>query len=852
METGNWKTAGLLVFHAAVSVALLHLWSSPPTMQVEMSSTVTSRAQVYWDMGAGMSEDQSSSQLVRPDGKPHLLTFALPHGQLNALRFDPLTSPGTIVVRRAALVQSDGSELPIDLHLIRGLTGFDQMEFGPGGLRYRIRTDSLDPQLAIDLKYPIDLGSNYPGNAVIVRIIFWNTLLFVFEYLLLFWKPGFSRVSAFVSALDSSADVLAERLSDPRFIVFDRFAIWFYGICVALFIVGSLADLNGSSIGVFWTHYKAGAPANLIAGTPQPIRADEIYYATPYILNQYFRSKPFEMTETASGTDNVGLLAGMPVKHVTTWARPQFWPFFFMPAEYAFATWWQAKGLIMVTGVFTLLLLMTHSSMLSIIGTLWLVFSQFTQWCYSWPSMLPEMAGMFCFSVVFFLYLTVGRNRWALAFSAIAGAACAVNFALCAYVPHQIPYAWTGIIVAAAWLIAHRSDIRTPDRRVWRIAAALAFLALTGALMLTVLGDTKTAVAGIAGTVYPGHRNLNGGGLWLTTMATHFLAATEGATRYPPEYSNINEATGFLWLAPVTLLAFFGLRSWKPEQRILFIGLWITAILFTAWMALPIPASIGSWFFFNRAQGVRFLPALGLVNTFIVMLFLNAPVVRGRHALGTKLILTTPVVFVLLFLANRNVHSYFHLSELLLGTVWASLAVAFLLEGRRWAFAAAVVVPNVILFGLINPVQRGIDPITKSTLFEVVQQNPRLRHGKWMIFGKGFPPSIFTAVGCDVYNSMRYLPDLRQFPLLADHGVDTEPFNNLGYVDVVQLERGQRPRAALGKYGPILSVDPLDPLLKELGIRYVAFHEHPPADMLKHLKPLIDGTVSEFWIYELE
>ncbi len=65
------------------------------------------------------------------------------------------------------------------------------------------------------------------------------------------------------------------------------------------------------------------------------------------------------MAETASGTDNVGLLAELPVKHVTTWLRPQFWPFFVLPADYAYAAWWQAKGLIMATGVFTLLLLIT-------------------------------------------------------------------------------------------------------------------------------------------------------------------------------------------------------------------------------------------------------------------------------------------------------------------------------------------------------------------------------------------------------------------------------------------------------------------------------------------------------------
>ena len=47
--------ACLVVFHVFLSLGLLSLLSSPPQILVEMSSTVTSRAQIYWDIGAGMS-----------------------------------------------------------------------------------------------------------------------------------------------------------------------------------------------------------------------------------------------------------------------------------------------------------------------------------------------------------------------------------------------------------------------------------------------------------------------------------------------------------------------------------------------------------------------------------------------------------------------------------------------------------------------------------------------------------------------------------------------------------------------------------------------------------------------------
>jgi hypothetical protein len=847
------QSAGILVLHGLLSALLLHLWSSPPMVEIEMSSSVVSRAQVYWDIGAGMSESESSSLPVWGGDKFQLLRFPVPFGVVKALRFDPLTSPGTIVIRKALVLRADGSTaLGIAPGRIRGVIGFDQMELGPAGLRYRIRTDSLDPQLAIDLDAPIDLTSTYAGDAVFARIALWNLGLLAIELILLIWPPGFRRTKTVAGALNSAAGFAASRLSNERFIVFDRLAVWFYITCVALFLGAVGFDLNGSSIGFLWNNFKIGAPANLVAGVPQEIRADEVHQVAPAILYQNFRLHPFELRDTAFGGHNVGLTGEMPVRHVTTWFRPQFWGFFFLPADYAYSAWWQAKGLIMVTGVFTLLLLITQSSQLALIGSLWLLFSQFTQWCYSWPSGLPEMCGLLCFALVFGLYIMVGTNRLALLFSAIAAASCVVDFAAAAYVPHLIPYAWLGALFATAWCFGHRADIIRRDAWIWRAAALTVGIGLVASLMFVFLGDLKFAIAGIANTVYPGHRILNGGGFGLATFGTHFLAASETAKRFPVEYSNINESSGFLWLAPVTLLCVGRIRALSIERRLVWAALWLAAIILVSWMVLPIPASIGHLLFLDRVQGVRCLPALGLINVCIVMLVLSAPHQPRKLGMDAKLTITFPVVCGILFMANQSVHSYFHLSEVLLGTLWGTVLIVMILDDRRLSFGLAVVIPSMFLFGLVNPVERGLPTVMNNPLFDLAQGNSRLREGKWLVYGHGFPSSIFSDVGFDVYNIYRYLPDLDHFPLLAAHGIDTKLMNNLGYMYAVELEPGQPPRAGLAKDGVTLSISPLDPLVKELGIRYLAFHEPPPQEVLEHLKPLTGGTISEFWLYELE
>src|SRR4029450_11066195 len=106
-------------------------------------------------------------------------------------------------------------------------------------------------------------------------------------------------------------------------------------------------------------------------GRGKPIRGDEWNYHTPAILNQVYRAAPFSVETSALGTDSASLIANIPVRHFTTVFRPQFWGFFLFSPAYGFSFYWQFKALLLATGVFSLLLLLTRSSGIAIVGTLW-------------------------------------------------------------------------------------------------------------------------------------------------------------------------------------------------------------------------------------------------------------------------------------------------------------------------------------------------------------------------------------------------------------------------------------------------------------------------------------------------
>jgi hypothetical protein len=606
--------------------------------------------------------------------------------------------------------------------------------------------------------------------------------------------------------------------------VFDRVAKWFYIACGVLFVGLSAADFNGSSMAIHESRFHTGGRQTVLAGTPKYIREDEWDYQTPDILRQVFRARPFEVEETGLGNHSVGLLGNLPVWHVTTLFRPQFWAFWVLPADYAFAVYWQAKWLLMVTGSFTLLLMITGESWMAIAGSLWLLWSQFTQVCYSWPSMLPEMCGVFCFAVV----LGCGRS-W----GAVLGcAACLVNFAMFAYVPHLVPYVWAGVFLVGA---AHR-------RRPKDYLRYLGAVAIVGAVMGVVYRDTRVAVAGIADTEYPGRRSEDGASFTVTDFASHFFAASENERHYPADLPNICEASGFLWLAPVTLLCFGAMRRLSTQQRWFLGGLWGAFLLIAGWLLLPIPAWLGRYLLLDKVMDARALPALGLLNIAIVILVLSAS--KAGNGFWWKLGVCLPVVWLGLGHANH----YFSGTEVWIATVWVALLGALLLDGRKLGFALAAIVPHMLLFGMFNPLQRGMGAVTDSELFQAVHREPKLLEGKWLVFTEKRPASLFSAVGCDLYNGVRYLPDIDHFALLRARGLDVNALNNLGYFEVRALGAGEHAWARRDEGGTVqLGVNPVDPLVKDLGIRYVAFEKRPGVDVEAGLRGL--GSASGFWLY---
>jgi hypothetical protein len=548
------------------------------------------------------------------------------------------------------------------------------------------------------------------------------------------------------------------------------------------------------------------------------------------------------------------------VAHLSTLFRPQFWAFFVLPADYGFAVYWQFKALLLLTGVFTWLLLLTRSTLWSITGALWYFFSAFTQWSYSWPSSLPEMVGLICFVMVCACYLTIGKNRRPLALAALAGAACAIDFALCAYIPQLIPLAWLAIFFFAAWCVGKRKLIFATEQRRMRILWGFVSMALVTVIGIIVYSDVQTAIHAIANTTYPGKRVFSPPTMWPQFYVAHFLNWQLSDVRVLPRMPNISEASGFLWLAPVTLFC-IGQMALSRFQKLVFVGLWCFAAMILAWLLLPIPLEAGKLLGLTLTGGSRPMPALGLANVAIVMLcaasLVNRPIGQGtgRFAVAGRAIGIFGIVLTTLLLANYVMNSFFSTREVLFAAGFTAALIILLLERRKVLLAFALVLPLAFAFGGVNPIERGVNVFTSSELYAFVHRDKNLLASEWIVFTNNqdmHASEFLTGIGCEVYNGLHYIPDIDHFALFRSKGYDLKLLNTDAHLIVHPLDAAATGSFEQAGWGMLQwNVSPSDPILKQLGIKYAAFTEPPSRAVSAGLIPISKLPVDNFWLYRL-
>lgn len=643
-------------------------------------------------------------------------------------------------------------------------------------------------------------------------------------------------------------------------IKFDKRLKWFLGICLGLFLLLTLAKINYSSIGMWNTVLPDGSDSKrgIISGTPKAIRMDEWSVVTPFMLSQANQGFPLE--NPAIGGERVSLTGYYPVNHFITLFRPDYWGFYFLNTEMGFAWHWNFIiffNLIVITLLF--MLLTRNQFWLSILSAGWLIFSPGFAW---WSFFL--LTCMFAGSLLLLssVYIFYARSIKTITVASLIFVWSLASFALIIYPPYQVPLGYLLVVLLIGFVLRdfHKEWL---FNKLWiKLGAFAISFILLGLIFYSYYLDAKPTIDALANTAYPGKRSEVGGtgfiANWFSEYYSGWLLTSE---RFPKEWLNICELSHFITFTPIIasclVLYFLKLRRIDPLLTILLFYIFFQLI----WIEVGFPAWLAKATLFDVSPTRRTQIPFGIANVILAVLYLNYIRTNKIQVNGLLSALLTGLVIVVMgyaaWLNLTDSNGLYKAHQLFLPTIFF-IALNFLLlpvttfRHKEIAVAGALLVftlPNL----KINPVGKGLAPITEHALYqkvsEIHQQDPTAR---WVVLGNQYITYLVTATGVNQLSGVKNVPDFKTMAVL-DPGMKRQlAYNRYAHSVYSSYIDPAHPDSVLIQNtfedGYQVGIDPCSPKLQTLNVRYFVFDHQPQPVEIRCLTQV--ATLGSLSIYK--
>lgn len=656
-----------------------------------------------------------------------------------------------------------------------------------------------------------------------------------------------------LQALRKSLDGVGEKISEKNLIRFDYRVLLLLFILLLMFVIAVAFRMHGSSMG-YWDTLQPGAreeKTGIILDWAKPIRSDEWMVSTTWTLSQAKLGYPIKNDNV--GANNDPLFTNVPVRHFTTILRPQNWGYFGLGVERGFSFMWNFKIFGVFIGFFFLFMLLTRNHFwLSLVGSIWILFSAFTQWWFS--TSLPEMIASFALAFIGFAYLFLAGKKLLV----VAGAALLVifsmNFVLFFYPPFQVPIAWLAVFLAAGFLLTggrwkiFRSQVWT---RVPIAAGGVFFIAV---VLYFFYQDAKGTITAVSNTDYPGIRVVEGGDTGLVKMFSGFTGAPYSTKLYPLILGNACEASNYIFLFPVVMIAWARNYVLKIKNDRMISALLLFLIFISSWLLVRFPPRLAKISLLSYVPPARALLALGLGSILVTIIYLTGKErepMDASFARGASLSVFALMIFYGLLFDQVTGDWLWYRYVLLMALFYAAISYLLLMK-KRTAFSLMILLVLAPYY-LVNPIAYGLDPIYGNKIViaasEIQKKEP---DSKWIEYGGNTLANLLKTSGLNVVNGNKYTPDL-EFYRALDPGRESQFVYNR-YSDVVfsESEPDSGKDVAFKLIQPdayAVMIDPCSPKLEELGVTNFAFAYKPAAEKVSCLEIITGVEESDFWFY---
>jgi hypothetical protein len=615
-------------------------------------------------------------------------------------------------------------------------------------------------------------------------------------------------------------------------------------LVVAATVTLTAADLNGSSVAAIDRVWQDDP--DLVAGTPRRIRSDEYGVSTPAQVSNALRGNPPTAWVGLTDTDLAATSLGAATTSWSSALSPQSWPLLALPVDTGFALRWWMLVAVGVLGTYALLLALRPRALLASTFALVSGVSPVVAW---WMGAGPGLIlGYLTFAACCVLLATrAGTRRARLPLAALAGLLVVAAF-LVLYPPWFIAL---GLVVAAV-VVGDCLERRVPWRRALEVLAVLA--AVVAGILGLWLVQHAGAIAAISATYYPGNRIVtSGGGQASYLLSAPLNAILSGGVSFGDERA-VNQSevsSGWLPLPLVLLVVVLALvevarrRAAPPEvaapadppqpaTRAWITTLCVSAVLALelAWALLPVPAIIGRLTLLDRVPGGRVAPAVGLACAVVVFLMASDARLRWRSAWPAALVATVALAIPLSLWSGRSLlGGEADLSSAVVLTVLVCGGCAGLALSRWTAPFALVLIATVCWqYAVVNPLYRGLGPLTGSPLARAIDEmDADEPGGRWTTLASGRSQNILAASRPGALSGLTYYPTRSTWLRLAPE--QERAWNNLARYRWIQDEQWDPARILQIRGTSMqLRIDLCNPRADFLGITHVVSRigEAPP------------------------
>lgn len=652
------------------------------------------------------------------------------------------------------------------------------------------------------------------------------------------------RVSA--GAVDRPIHVKPLDLLGKRFLL----------LCFGLFLLAFALRLNGSS-SFIWRGllHDDRIEGGLILGEPRPARSDEWLVWTPALLSQCEHGFPAENPSLGAG--KAPFLYSLPVKHYTMWFRPQLYGFFFLPTEWGYAWFWNLKVFGLLAVMFLLFWTLTKQSTLSIFGTLWIFFSNYVQWWFSCPPMLPEMLISWAGALICAITLLETRSWRMRAFLAATFVLCSVNFALCLYPPFQIPLLYLGLALFGASVWSQRA--RAGQAANWQGALSLIFaFACVLAVLIPFFFELRPTLELLSRTTYPGHRRSHGGDLGYLQYFSGLMNLLDEPSVLPGTFAKANETANFfpLWI-PVLAVTGGALLA-RPREHASKIAALFVLMALSVYALCPLPSWISQPTLLSFCTEIRALLTIGLANIFFVVLsfplFQSCLAKWNRKMIFGTIGLLSGLVGLYLYCASSAYPVFLKPARIGLFLLLDVALLSLLLRARARLFGGALIVLLVSTNGLVNPIMVGLAPILRASptasLRQLIQEHP---DDAWAAYESNQLSEYLMALGARVVSGLRMVPDLDFYGIMDPEREALSIYNRYSFAFF--LFRGDRQTAALRPFdfpSHLVSIHPLNEMMKLRRVRFFVFAEPLSQPAKEGIELRVSFPDNHIWVYQPE